>query len=99
MYDASVKSPVGVEYGVEYQFGNFDQCMEVTADLKNAEVNIQSKYCLVDVELKGYKVRQTAARHQKNVSCVIKVNRVNCEFLEFRKTTKKPSKQICNIVT
>lgn len=69
VFDASVKSPVGVEYGVEYQFGNFDQCMEVTDDLKSEQVNIQSKYCLVDVELDGYSVRHSAARrHEVSVS-------------------------------
>lgn len=65
MLDASVKSPVGVEYGVEYQFGNFDQCMEITTNLKTDGVDIQPKYCLVDVELNGFRVRNAAVRHQE----------------------------------
>ena len=59
MFDASVKSPVGVEYGVEYQFGNFDQCLDIST---NVVADIKSKYCLVDVTLKGYQVRKTAER-------------------------------------
>ena len=65
MFDASVKSPVGVEYGDEYQFGNFDQCIEISTD-PGAEV--QSKYCLVDVVLQGYQNRNVAAREHE-VSC------------------------------
>lgn len=65
VFDASVKSPVGVEYGVEYQFGNFDQCMEITANLGADGADIQSKYCLVDVKLEGFKVRQTASRSRQ----------------------------------
>lgn len=65
MFDASVKSPVGVEYGVEYQFGNFDQCMEITANLETVGVYIQSKYCLVDVTLKGLTVQKTASRNHQ----------------------------------
>lgn len=65
VFDASVKSPVGIEYGVEYQFGNFDQCLEAKANLISDGADIQSKYCLVDVTLDGYRVRKTAKRHQK----------------------------------
>lgn len=69
VFDASVKSPVGVEYGVEYQFGNFDQCMEISTSLENGGVNIEPKYCLVDVTLDGYAVQKAAVRNQQ-VSCV-----------------------------
>jgi hypothetical protein len=62
VFDASVKSPVGVEYGDEYQFGNFDQCMEITEDV---EADLQSKYCLVDVTFEGYKIRNLASRDHK----------------------------------
>lgn len=62
MFDASVKSPVGVEYGVEYQFGNFDQCLDISTNPEIDKIGIQSKYCLVDVTLEGYKVRKTAER-------------------------------------
>jgi Nose resistant-to-fluoxetine protein, N-terminal domain len=63
--DPSVKSPVGIEYGVEYQFGNFDQCLEAKANLKTDGVDIESKYCLVDVELDGFSMRHAAVRHQE----------------------------------
>lgn len=65
VFDASVKSPVGVEYGVEYQFGNFDQCMDITANLQDDDADIAPKYCLVDVNLEGYIVRKAASRHQQ----------------------------------
>lgn len=65
VFDASVKSPVGVEYGVEYQFGNFDQCMAIKANLASDGADIASKYCLVDVDLQGYAVRKTASRKQQ----------------------------------
>lgn len=71
MFDASVKSPVGVEYGVEFQFGNFDQCIEISSNLDEpgGGVDIQSKYCLVDVKLEGFSTFKAARRSQK-VSCV-----------------------------
>lgn len=65
VFDASVKSPIGVEYGVEYQFGNFDQCMEITTDLETEGVDIQSKYCLVDVALEGFTVQKSASRNHR----------------------------------
>lgn len=65
MFDASVKSPVGVEYGVEYQFGNFDQCMEIKTSQNDDGVDIQPKYCLVDVALDGYVVRKIAKRNHQ----------------------------------
>lgn len=65
VFDASVKSPVGVAYGVEYQFGNFDQCMEITASLESDGADIQSKYCLVDVTLEGLPVQKTANRNRQ----------------------------------
>lgn len=74
VFDSSVKSPVGVEYGVEYQFGNFDQCMAIKTDLVKDGVEIASKYCLVDVELEGYVVRKAARRHQKVSFSKIKIS-------------------------
>lgn len=81
MFDASVKSPVGVEYGAEYQFGNFDQCMEITENLKSSSVDIQSKYCLVDVNLEGYSIRNTASRSHEVSSIVEK--EFACSVLNF----------------
>lgn len=34
VYDASVKEPSGVEYGDTYQFGNFDECLNVFGQQK-----------------------------------------------------------------
>lgn len=50
MYDASVKIPVGIEYGNIWQFGNFDECMSVKTDQILDGVDIKPKYCLADIE-------------------------------------------------
>lgn len=63
MFDSSVKIPTGVEYGVTYQFGNFDQCMDITTDKIADGVAIKPKYCLADVVVEGYNVRSMASRH------------------------------------
>lgn len=65
MLDSSVKSPVGVEYGVEYQFGNFDECFDIKTSLESDGVDIQPKYCLVDVKLEGFAIQNLARRHQQ----------------------------------
>lgn len=65
VYDASVKVPVGIEYGNVWQLGNFDECMSATADLQDEVVDIKPKYCLADVDVVGYVVRKTSSRHLK----------------------------------
>lgn len=57
MYDSTVKSPVGIEYGSDYQLGNYDQCMGIKSDF------IAPKYCLLDVNVDGYSIRNAATRH------------------------------------
>ncbi|KAL7029378.1 hypothetical protein ACKWTF_006213 [Chironomus riparius] len=65
MYDSSVKIAQGIEYGVEFQLGNFDQCMNISATIKNDGVNIQPKYCLVDVKMDNFIVRNSAVRNNQ----------------------------------
>lgn len=65
MFDASVKSPVGVAYGVEYQFGNYDECMEIKATVEFDGADIRSKYCLVDVTLEGFTEQKKASRNHQ----------------------------------
>lgn len=60
MFDASVKSPIGVEYGNEYQFGNFDQCMKS----RSPENEIDPKYCLVNVNLDWHELLHIARRNE-----------------------------------
>lgn len=67
VYDASVKVPTGVEYGAVYQFGNFDQCMDINSnkaikDDADDGTDIKPKYCLADVTMNGYNVRSGAVR-------------------------------------
>lgn len=65
MYDSSVKIPSGIEYGVDFQLGNFDQCMNISTTMENDGVNIQPKYCLVDVKMDGFNVRNSAVRNNQ----------------------------------
>ena len=60
-----MKIPEGIEYGVEFQLGNFDQCMNISTSIKNDGVNIQPKYCLVDVKMDGFSVRNSAVRNNQ----------------------------------
>lgn len=78
MYDASVKVPSGIEQGVIYQFGNFDECVMLNDnnqystnnnvnnnndEKSNNGIKITSKYCLADVVLDGFTVRRDATRN------------------------------------
>lgn len=63
VYDSSIKVPSGVELGSVYQFGSFDECMQITTADDN--LNIKPKYCLADVRLDGYSVRSDARRNFK----------------------------------
>ncbi|KAG5684438.1 hypothetical protein PVAND_013672 [Polypedilum vanderplanki] len=65
MYDSSVKSPVGIEYGAEFQLGNFDQCMNISTNFDRDGVNIEPKYCLLDVKIDDYNVRSAAYRNRE----------------------------------
>ncbi|CAO1386214.1 unnamed protein product [Diamesa serratosioi] len=62
MFDSSVKVPTGIEYGSNYHFGNFDQCMNIETNIELDGVNIKPKYCLADVVMDGYNVRHSATR-------------------------------------
>lgn len=62
VFDSSVKSPVGIEYGIDYHLGNFDECMSIVTD---HGVSIKPKYCLLEVNMEGYSIRQAATRHRE----------------------------------
>lgn len=72
MYDASVKIPVGIEYGNVWQLGNFDECMAATDQTTSSTllqgVDVRPKYCLADIDVMGYAVRKTSSRSQLRVS-------------------------------
>lgn len=65
MYDSSVKTVAGVEFGVLFHFGNFDQCMDIKTNIELDNVDIRPKYCLADVAVEGYNVRSLASRRYK----------------------------------
>ena len=69
VYDATVKSGSGLEYGISHQFGHFDECLELNQPkfqaLHNKDTPIHSKYCLTSVQLEALTVRNTALRYKK----------------------------------
>lgn len=69
VWDASVKVPLGVEYGTIYQFGQFDECMEFSK-IQSQHQTVKSQYCLANVEIEGMVVRRLATRKER-VSIVI----------------------------
>lgn len=78
MYDASVKEPVGIEYGETYQFGSFDECLgafhhhyqqdrslgQVSAGFQDqlAAPEFSPQYCLADVHVRGYSIGALSSR-------------------------------------
>lgn len=60
VYDASVKIPVGIEYGNIWQFGNFDECMAIKTDVEVVE--IKPKYCLADIEYEISDIKNVVAK-------------------------------------
>lgn len=74
MYDSSVKVPTAIEYGVLYQFGNFDQCMDIETDFNIVGLNIKPKYCLADVQIENYVLRHSATRSRTNSRDILQVN-------------------------
>ena len=63
MYDSSVKLPIGIEHGETYQLGNFDACMQID-ELPDKEMRIKAKYCLLNVTIPGYTVRELGTRRK-----------------------------------
>ncbi|XP_046803020.1 nose resistant to fluoxetine protein 6-like [Lucilia cuprina] len=71
VFDASVRSPTGIESGILYHFGHYDQCLH-THNFKshlgyrtNKETPVQAKYCLVDVKIEGLTTLQSGSREKQ----------------------------------
>ncbi|XP_055914390.1 nose resistant to fluoxetine protein 6-like [Eupeodes corollae] len=65
MYDASAKGLSGVENGLVYQFGHYDQCIELNKHVEvelGYNIPIRSKYCLADVKMDGLKIQKLGSR-------------------------------------
>ncbi|XP_055843240.1 nose resistant to fluoxetine protein 6-like [Episyrphus balteatus] len=65
MYDASAKGISGVENGLVYQFGHYDQCLDLNKHVEADELNgisIRSKYCLAEVKLDGLQIQKMGSR-------------------------------------
>lgn len=44
MFDATTKFPSGILYGSSYDFGNYDECLEVEIPLQDR--TLSGKYCM-----------------------------------------------------
>lgn len=64
MYDASVKGTSGIENGLVYQFGHYDECIDLNkhAEVDQDHVPIRAKYCLADVTVDGVIIQKIASR-------------------------------------
>ncbi|TMW53381.1 hypothetical protein DOY81_001503, partial [Sarcophaga bullata] len=70
MYDASARSAVGIESGIAYQFGHYDQCLHVDTikSLKDDSQDVdpvKAKYCLVDINVEGLTPLQSGTRDKQ----------------------------------
>ncbi|XP_023037117.1 nose resistant to fluoxetine protein 6 [Drosophila willistoni] len=61
IYDASVKSAIGLQSGVVHQFGHYDQCLN--REIFNDQP-VQPQYCLLEVPVSGIVV-QTSSRKKE----------------------------------
>lgn len=64
MFDAWGKLPSGILSGNMYEFGNFDQCLEINHEIENVvqNNNFVGQYCLTQINIE-YDV---AAKTQKS---------------------------------
>lgn len=73
MYDAFVKGSSGIESGLVYQFGHFDQCIELNKQVENGLDNIpvRSKYCLAEVKFDGLRIQKLGSRKTRSENSTI----------------------------
>lgn len=66
MFDATTKFPNGILYGSSYNFGNFDECVEIKVSTENEL--LYGKYCMVKftVNHKSHNVEITPKMTRKN---------------------------------
>ena len=71
MYDSSVRSAIGIESGIAYQFGHYDQCLHIdTSKSLKHESPVKAKYCLVDINVEGLTPLQSGTRDNQVKSCI-----------------------------
>ncbi|KAJ8936791.1 hypothetical protein NQ318_021933, partial [Aromia moschata] len=71
MFDANTKFPSGILYGSSYDFGNFDECLEIRVPHDDQEFT--GKYCMAKFIFNS---------HEANVP---RTNRYNYDFEDYRK--------------
>ncbi|KAM7346795.1 nose resistant to fluoxetine protein 6-like isoform 2-T2 [Cochliomyia hominivorax] len=77
MYDASVRNPVGIESGILYHFGHYDQCLHTnnfkshsTDSSQYEELIVQPKYCLAEVKIEGLNALKTGTRDMQPLDLI-----------------------------
>ncbi|KAF5305499.1 hypothetical protein FQA39_LY01590 [Lamprigera yunnana] len=77
IFDSSAKFPVGLMYGVYYQFGNFDECVSVKDSIGTG---IQGKYCLADIRL------QTNSKNEEFIALLLGQSKKPKERIAYNDT-------------
>uniref|UniRef100_A0A1A9X1E4 Uncharacterized protein n=1 Tax=Glossina brevipalpis TaxID=37001 RepID=A0A1A9X1E4_9MUSC len=72
MYDAAVQQANGIESGIFYQFGHYDQCLKPIKQqqqrqehLNGSSLTVVAKYCLVDVFIDELTVQNTGSHDMR----------------------------------
>ena len=79
MYDATVKSGNGFEYGVQHQFGHFDECLQLNRnDVETLDATtVRAKYCLTAVSLNALTANEAAAiTRNKKVNRLLQILKI-----------------------
>lgn len=73
MYDASAKGSSGIENGLVYQFGHYDQCIDLNKheEAELDDVPVRSKYCLAEVKFDGLKIQKIGSRKMRTENSTI----------------------------
>lgn len=71
MYDSSAKIPIGIEYGNKWQLGNFDECMAIGTVFKTGQLDIQPKYCLIDVDIELHQSKPSVRHHEVSKQLIV----------------------------
>jgi len=64
VFDSATKIPEGILYGSTFNFGNFDECLEVSTLVPGEDNEVEvlnGKYCLATVRLSGLRQDQVKA--------------------------------------
>uniref|UniRef100_A0A182PNQ7 Nose resistant-to-fluoxetine protein N-terminal domain-containing protein n=1 Tax=Anopheles epiroticus TaxID=199890 RepID=A0A182PNQ7_9DIPT len=69
MLDSSVKFPDAVELGGRYHLGSYDECLPARSE---PDPSRQSQYCLAQVALAGFHVRESIGRSDSSAAATVR---------------------------